>query len=120
MNNVAQEAKQKNYHLADSNPCFELWLLLHYKRLNELKGLEGAATDGCKSVEKELKKFDSTYAKSKYDTSKYIKNIDKAIKNAKRTDTQSQDRWLNQIGTRVYRLAKSIVDSSPSAQGRHN
>jgi hypothetical protein len=30
---VAQECIQKKYHLAISNPCFELWLLLHHSDL---------------------------------------------------------------------------------------
>ena len=30
---VARACQQKNYHLAVSNPCFELWLLLHFDDL---------------------------------------------------------------------------------------
>ena len=113
LDKVASQAKDKKYCLADSNPCFELWLLLHHKRLSELKGLEGsAATGGCDSVKRELKKFDENYNKSGYNTEKYIEKIDHAIANAKETDTESQVRWLNQIGTRVYLLAQSVIDSS--------
>ena len=32
---VAQVCVQKGYYLAVSNPCFELWLLLHIKSLEE-------------------------------------------------------------------------------------
>jgi len=121
LNKVLEQAKQNKYHLADSNPCFELWLLLHYESLDRLRGLEGsAATGGCASVEKELKKFDETYDKSRYEPGKYIEKINKAIKNAKETDTQPDDRWLNQIGTRVYRLAQSIIASAPSAKHVNN
>ena len=28
---IAKEARQKGYRLAISNPCFELWLLLHFR-----------------------------------------------------------------------------------------
>ncbi len=112
-------AQRKGYKVADSNPCFELWLLLHYESVGRLKGLEGsAATGGCASVERELKKFDKNYDKSRYESAKYIEKIDNAIKNAAKTDTQPQDRWLNQIGTRVYRLAQSIIP--PSAKRLDN
>jgi len=118
---VVEQIETKDYRLADSNPCFELWLLLHYESLDRLRGLEGsAATGGCASVEKELKKFDETYNKSRYEPGKYIEKINKAIKNAKETDTQPDDRWLNQIGTRVYRLAQSIIASAPSAKHLNN
>ena len=32
---VAQQCEQKGYGLAISNPCFELWLLLHCKDVSE-------------------------------------------------------------------------------------
>lgn len=113
LDKVASQAEKKKYCLADSNPCFELWLLLHHKRLRELKGLEGrAATGGCDSVKKELKKVDKNYDKSKYNTERYIEKIGNAIQYAKETDTEPQTRWLNSIGTRVYLLAQSVIDSS--------
>ena len=121
LDKIASQAEDKKYRLADSNPCFELWLLLHHKRLSELKGLEGrAATGGCDSVKRELKKFDENYNKSKYNTERYIEKIGNAIQNAKETDTESQVRWLNSIGTRVYLLAQSVIDSSPSPQPLDN
>ena len=114
LDKVASQAKDKKYCLADSNPCFELWLLLHHKRLNELKGLEGrAAIGGCDSVKEELRKVDRNYDKSQYNTEKYIEKIDQAIANAKETDIQSKKTpLLNQISTRVYLLAQSVIDSS--------
>ena len=109
LDKVASQAEKKKYCLADSNPCFELWLLLHDKRLSELKGLEGrAAIGGCDSVKEELKKVDKNYDKSKYKTEGYIEKIGNAIQNAKETDTEHQTRWLNSIGTRVYLLVESI------------
>ena len=117
LDKVVSQAEKKKYRLADSNPCFELWLLLHDKRLSELKGLEGrAATGGCDSVKEELKKFDENYDKSKYNTERYIEKIGNAIQNAKETDTEHQTRWLNSIGTRVYLLVESIR-SSPQPLG---
>ena len=124
LNKIANHAKCKNYHLADSNPCFELWLLLHYKPLNQFSGLEASGDNSaCSQVERQLEKLDRSYdkdKKGKLDTSKYMPIINTAIQNAKETDPQPQDRWLNRIGTRVYLLAQSIIDSSPSLRRIHN
>ena len=129
LNNVAREAKKKNYRLADSNPCFELWLLLHHKPLNQFRRLETSGDNrACSRAESELEKLDQSYDKDnkgRLNTSKYISRITTAIQNAERADTQSlpippKARWLNSIGTRVYRLAQSVINSSPSAQPLDN
>jgi RloB-like protein len=35
LSKIAKQCSQKKYHLAVSNPCFELWLLLHLKSMDE-------------------------------------------------------------------------------------
>lgn len=114
LNNVAQEAKKENYHLADSNPCFELWLLLHHKPLKQFRRLEASGDNrACSRAESELEKLDRSYDKDnkgRLNTSKYISRITTAIQNAKETDTQETP-LLNQIGTRVYLLVESIRSS---------
>lgn len=123
LNNVAREAKKENYCLADSNPCFELWLLLHHKRLNQFKRLEASGDNrACSPAESELEKLDRSYDKDnkgRLNTSKYISRITTAIQYAKETDTQETP-LLNQIGTRVYLLAQSVIKSSPSSQRLDN
>ncbi len=126
LSEVTQQARQNYYLLADSNPCFELWLLLHRKSLGnyneeELKELEANKKAGYRTrLEKELMEICGSYNKNNLKTSHYIPYVSTAIKNAKETDTQPQDRWLNQIGTRVYRLAQSIIRPSPSAKRLDN
>ena len=114
LNNAAQKAKDEKYRLADSNPCFELWLLLHHKRLNQFRKLEASGDNrACSRAESELEKLDKSYDKDnkgRLNTSKYISRITTAIQNAKETDTQETP-LLNQIGTRVYRLVESIRSS---------
>jgi len=126
LSEVAQQAIQKNYHLADSNPCFEIWLLLHHKSLQDygevdLKEFEANQRTGNRTrLERELVRVCGSYNKSNPDLLHYIPFVATAIKNAKETDTQPDDRWLNQIGTRVYRLAQSIIASAPSAKHLNN
>ena len=35
MASIARECQRKTYHLAVSNPCFEIWLLLHFEDVNK-------------------------------------------------------------------------------------
>ena len=116
LNKVATKAAKKNIQIAASNPCFELWLLLHYGARNRFRGVEGsAATGGCDKVIEYLKRnFDKNYHKSAFNPSEYIQKINEAISNAKASDSDDEDAWLNQIGSRVYKLAESIINSAAS------
>ena len=120
LNRVAQEAIQKGFHLADSNPAFELWLLMHRRSLNdyteqEIAELQANRRSGNRTrLEKELVSICGTYSKSKLKSSDYLPGIVTAIANARESDVRPDDRWLNQIGSRVYKLAQSIIDSSPN------
>ncbi len=116
LSEVTRQAQQKGYFIADSNPCFETWLLLHFDSLDELKELTCETATKCDKVITKLthKDFDPSYTKSKMDTAIYIDRVLTAIANAKQMDVQSNGRYLNQIGSRVYRLVESIIQSSPN------
>lgn len=71
-------------HLVISNPCFEIWYLLH-KRYSTKK------YDESEQVISELKNYQGwdNYSKSDNDTyEKTILDVDKAIKNAKRLEKE--------------------------------
>lgn len=120
LSNVAQQVEQKAYSLADNNPCFEIWLLLHHKSLDEydeesLTDLKQNKRQGNRTrLERELVQLHGSYDKSSLNTSHYIPFVTTAITNAKVTDTHPTDRWLNRIGSRVYKLAESIITASPN------
>ena len=118
LDKVAKHAKGKGYKFADSNPCFDLWLLMHLASLGECKGLAGSAEiGGAKKVLQKLKEMDPGFDKAKYKAANYVEKVETAIKNAQKTDTEPDTRWLNQIGSRVYKLAQSIIASSPNNPG---
>lgn len=116
LSEVARQAQQKGYHIADSNPCFEVWLTMHFHSIQESMkfNCNGYAVT-CDEIERRLKQtdMDPSYRKSRIDTKKYFDRIETAIKNAKLADSQPNNRYLNQIGSRVYKLVQSIIDSSP-------
>ena len=107
-------ALRKNLYIGDSNPCFEMWLILHCQPLDKLPGLEGSATvGGCDKVIEALKKqVEPNYQKTDYDVCCYAEHWESAIENSKRTDKQRNEIWMNCVGSRVYKLAQSIIDSS--------
>ena len=117
LNRVAQEAMQKSFCLADSNPAFELWLLLHHRsiedyRADELEELQKNRRSGDRTrLERELVDICGSYRKSSLKTSDYLPFVTIAITNARAADVDKSSRWLNQIGSRVYKLVESIIKS---------
>jgi len=115
---VSAKASQNNCYVADSKPCFELWLLLHYKPLHRYHGLEASGDNSpCSPAERLLEKEDESYErhkKGKYIAIDYMDKTGLAIRHAKHADKDPKDKPLKNIGTRVYRLLDRIreMDSS--------
>ena len=74
LSEVAEKCNQKNYKFAVSNPCFEIWLLLHRKSIEEysfqeiieLRKNKKSTTKNSKTrLEKELTALCGSYNKSK-------------------------------------------------------
>ena len=59
-------------------------------------------------LEQELLEILGDYNKSKLDTSRFLPFVEKAIERAKALDN-SDDRWPQHLGTRVYLLVSKIV-----------
>jgi hypothetical protein len=114
---MAQECLQKNYLLAVSNPCFEIWLLLHIKSLDdytqeELRELvENEKINHRTRLEKELVELLGSYNKHNPDTDLFLPFIQTAIDRARSLDTHPEHRWPNALGTRVYLLAEAITNN---------
>jgi hypothetical protein len=113
---VAQVCLQKGYYLAISNPCFELWLLLHIQSLDEYSDetlqefLDNKKVSSSRTrLEKELILLLGSYNKSNLDTSQFLPYVKEAIERAKKLDIFSEQRWQNQLGTRIYKLVEKII-----------
>lgn len=50
-----------------------------------------------------------SYSESKYEVTKLLPEIEKAIERARKLDSNPNDRWPQSVGTRVYRLVNSIL-----------
>lgn len=114
---VAQHCVQNdNLHFCVSNPCFELWLLLHIEDVASYNEERKATLFTNKKVnsqytwlKKRMKDLTGHYRESDYDAIALLPYVDTAIERAEGLDVSTVDRWPQAIGTRVYLLVKSIM-----------
>lgn len=104
LSEVAQEATQKGYKLAISNPCFELWLLLHFTD-------SAPSSSSCAAIEEQLRQIHGSFNKSNLDGTLYTRErVNEAVERARRLDSSPTDRWpQSPPGTHAYRLFTRIL-----------
>lgn len=102
LSNICKEAVKKNYYLAISNPCFEVWLYLH---LSEIKN--NIIT--CKEFKTLLRNTAGSYNPSGLDLELFKNNINKAIERAKQISPDDGKRWPMATGTHVYKVVEKII-----------
>lgn len=99
---VVQQCKQKGYRLAISNPCFELWLLLHFQDFSATT----AAT--CEQVESQLRQAAGGYDKSRVDRLSILADqVQQAIARARSIDPPGE--IPTAPTTRVYLLIEELL-----------
>lgn len=93
---IAQLCQQNsNLRFCMSNPCFELWLILHLEDIEDYS-------------EEDKKNLFENPRLSTHGT--WTKHVEEAICRAEKLDINPKDRWPQTTGTRVYLLARSIMD----------
>lgn len=120
---VVECKKETNFYLAMSNPCFEIWLVLHLKDLSEFSEEEQTlifenAKIGNKNyidnVVGQLQGGDRGYNK-RPNPNIYLPLTKKAINRAKSIDKLNED-YPKSIGTHLYKLIEKLIDNeSPNA-----
>lgn len=112
---VARLCVQKRYGFALSNPCFELWLLLHRKDINEYSSavkeelLENLKTGNRGRIEIELLAICGTYNKSNLNVEDYLPYVDIAIQRAEALTQNIRERWPDYLGTHVYKIVRKLM-----------
>lgn len=114
---IARLCSQKKYELGISNPCFELWLLLHVSSFGEypeeiknefrINGRDGTNRT---RLARELVMVLGKYNKKHPDPNDFLPYLRTAIEQAQALDMNPEDRWPNDLGSRVYRLAAKIIN----------
>lgn len=120
LSSVAQYCAQNgNLRFCVSNPCFELWLLLHIEDIATYDRDQMLTLSMNKKVnaqdtwlKKHIRDLIGIYHESEYDPMAFLPTIDKAIIRAEKLDGSPKDRWPQSVGTRVYLLAQSIMNVS--------
>jgi len=105
---LATICKEKKYHIAVSNPCFELWLILHLTAYDNIKNeIETSNTKShiCKQIHIKLRQEHRLSG----DYLEYLPLIHQAIERAKKMDTDPERDYPENIGTRVYLLIQKLI-----------
>lgn len=96
------EAGRRGIHLAVSNPCFELWLLLHHDNCT-------AYCNGYADVAARLKQHLPGYTKTSLNFSTYESGIEAAVRRAEKLDPTGQDHGKNP-SSNVWVLVKKLME----------
>ena len=119
LSRVATECAQDNFmHVALSNTCIELWLLLHLVDATLLTPEEQQlwmenrrkSKNADPYLKVRLRQEMGSYHESSYDAKMLIEHVEVAIARAKALDKNPADRWPQTLGTRVYLLAESVMN----------
>lgn len=103
LSDVAAQAHNLRFLLSLSNPCFEVWLYLH---LSDVSSSMRNRT--CRQIESELRTLLPGYNKTNLNLEQFAPYVDTAVQRAKDMDVHPDERWPNQIGSRVYRVIQAI------------
>lgn len=105
---VVKEQTHGDFRLAASNPCFELWLLLHFRDAWPTVGGENLSTllGGSDCF--------GNYFKNSYPVEMLGSRNQEAIKRAARSDDQNHSVWPSPGSTRVHHAVQAILEPQSS------
>jgi len=103
----------ENMFVAVSNPCFEFWLLLHIKDIQEYGAEElelifrNRKTGNRNYVDTKIVEIVGSYNKTNLKVDDFLPNIDLAVSRAKNLD-QPQEEYPTKLGSHIYKLIEKI------------
>jgi hypothetical protein len=100
---ASQEASGRGWNVAISNPCFEVWLLLHTR--NDLASVTEYGDSAEAALRSELGSYDKRRTPAPCLNAEALAQ---AMDRARRGDTDPVNPVPNLPGTRLYRLFESI------------
>lgn len=107
-----RQARQAGFKIAVTNPCFELWLLLHQEDV--AAGTEFAE---CAAVEARLRLVLGGYNKRNLKTAQFPRDtIAAAVRRARSLESNPDSPagpWPEKAGSRIYQLIEAIQDRNP-------
>ncbi len=104
-----KEAKKIEARTAISNPCFEVWLLLHFAEDLSLLREKPTAKDAEQTLKKTLP---NGYNKTNIPVDVFTRELaELATLRAEKIDPNPNEPWPKSAGTHFYRLMKAIFES---------
>lgn len=93
------EAAAANVYLAISNPCFELWLLLHHEKCNRY-------FNDCDEAKLRIKRYVAAYDKTRLRFDDFATGVTNAVQRARELEATSDG--VQNPGSGVWRLASGV------------
>ena len=116
LSEIARLCVQTDFSFIVSNPCFEVWILLHLVDISCLPEIERQklflnekVNKNRRYIEYEIIKRLGSYKKHNPDFSGIMRKVTNAIANAEKLDVNPEERWPNRLGTHVYLVVKEIL-----------
>ncbi len=117
LSDIARQCQQKSYYLAVSNPCIEIWFLLHLTdlsrydetRLHALT-LNTKVNKSRNALEQAIIEITGRYNKGQLNTEDFIPHVEQAIVRAQEITPMPPSRWPQELGTHVHFLVQKIVE----------
>lgn len=108
LRDVSKESKQRtNWHLAVSNPCFEVWLFVHFKDISELPKLyQLTAAKRCAPTKQAV----DAIMPGGYKVEVFAPRIEEAIRRAKANDNDTNHFMPDLPDTKLYQLAEQMLE----------
>lgn len=107
--------KENNFFLAMSNPCFEIWLILHLKDISEfdeeekVKIMSNERVSNSKNyIDKILSKIQGRSYNKRPNPQVFLPLTRTAIRRAKELNDENQD-YPKQLGTHIYKLIEKLI-----------
>ena len=109
---VARLCADKQYLLALSNPCFELWLLLHHLDVSAESEAEKQSLLANKKqfAKNKLRQIMGSYNPANLNLDDFWPQTRVAIERANALDNSPKDRWPNDLGSRVYLIMDKVLN----------
>jgi hypothetical protein len=115
---VSECKKEKNFYLAMSNPCFEIWLVLHFKHISDFTSeeqqliFENAKINNTKNyIDDVIGHLQGRGYNKRPNPNIYLPLTTTAIERAKMLDNLEEDH-PTKTGTHLYKLIEKIIDKN--------
>lgn len=115
LSDVLTKCNQNGFEMILSNPCFELWILLHFHDLSKISALDMNKYMTNQKINSDnsflVKKIRENMPYSKSDTKvrPLMDKVQTAVNNAIKIDIHPEHDWPNNLGTRVYLVVEEIM-----------